>query len=386
MVTETDLLAPICDDTAGDVVGFASFIGSFIHRYRIAHTVGGPKLLALTAQVVGDHRIGGIQNRLGRAVILFQPDDPGSAVLLFKIQNIFDGGAAEAVNALVVVANHTQIFITSSQQAGQQILQMVGILVLVHQAITEFSLIIGADILIFLQKANGVQDNIVEIHRIVVYQPLLVLFISPGGMNGTVIPGKFSLLQHFIRASHPVFFLADDAQHGFRRKHLFIQAHVPDDIFHNALAIRGVINGEMLAQPHPLRIAAQNTAAGGVECHGPDILALGAQHSGKPVFQFVGRFICKCNGNDAPGRHGLHSAKKIRLHPVRIADGLAQTFQEQHIFFGYRVRHQIGIAGAAESDQIGNAVNEHRGLAAACACKQQQRPIRRKDGLLLHGV
>ena len=67
---------------------------------------------------------------MGGAVILLQTDDPGAAVLLFKIQDVFDGGTAEAVNALVIVTDNTEIFVAPGQQAGQKILQMVGVLVM----------------------------------------------------------------------------------------------------------------------------------------------------------------------------------------------------------------------------------------------------------------
>ncbi|MPM45893.1 hypothetical protein SDC9_92585 [bioreactor metagenome] len=89
-----------------------------------------------------DDGVGRVQNVLGRAVILLQPDGTGVCVLLFKVQDVFDVRAPKAVDRLVVVAHHAEIFAPARQQRGQKILQMVGVLILVHQYVAELVLII----------------------------------------------------------------------------------------------------------------------------------------------------------------------------------------------------------------------------------------------------
>ena len=59
---------------------------------------------------------------LGGAVVLFQPNDPGVLVLLFKIQDIFDVGTPEAVDGLVIVTHHAEVPVSPGQQAGEEIL------------------------------------------------------------------------------------------------------------------------------------------------------------------------------------------------------------------------------------------------------------------------
>ena len=80
--------------------------------------------------VVSDDGVGRVQDGLGRAVILLQADEAGIGELLLKIQDIFDRRAAEAVNALVIVADHANILPPPRQKRGQEILQVVRILVL----------------------------------------------------------------------------------------------------------------------------------------------------------------------------------------------------------------------------------------------------------------
>ena len=50
-----------------------------------------------------------IQNALGRAVVLLQPDEARALILVFKIQDVLDRRAAEAVNALVIVTDDADI-------------------------------------------------------------------------------------------------------------------------------------------------------------------------------------------------------------------------------------------------------------------------------------
>ncbi len=44
----------------------------------------------------------------------------------------------------------------------------------------------------------------------------------------------------------------------------------------------------------------------------------------------------------------------------------------------------MAVCGAAEAHQIGDPVDQHRGLAAAGTCKQQKGAVCGQDGLLLH--
>src|SRR5699024_10769670 len=121
---------------------------------------------ALAATVVGDDSVGGPQNGFGGAVVLLQPDDAGLFILFLEIQDIFNGSAAETIDTLIVVADHTDILVLASQERRQQILQMVGVLILVNQDIAELLLIIVQNIWILLQQPDREQNNIIKVHRV----------------------------------------------------------------------------------------------------------------------------------------------------------------------------------------------------------------------------
>ena len=68
---------------------------------------------------MGDDCVGRIEDRLCRSVILLQADRPCAAVLLFKVQDIFDGSATEAVNTLVIITHHADIFVATGKERGK---------------------------------------------------------------------------------------------------------------------------------------------------------------------------------------------------------------------------------------------------------------------------
>ena len=90
--------------------------------------------------VVGNDGVGRIQNGLRRAVVLLQPDEARALILVFKIQDVLDRRAAEAIDALVIVTDDADILVPAGQQRGQQILQVVRILILVDEDIAELAL------------------------------------------------------------------------------------------------------------------------------------------------------------------------------------------------------------------------------------------------------
>ena len=104
---------------------------------------------------MADDGVGGIQNILGGTVVLLQPDRANAPILLFKTQDILNIGATEPIDALIIIAHHADVAIASRQQTGQQVLQMVGVLILVHQHIAELPLIVLPHLRAALQQLYG---------------------------------------------------------------------------------------------------------------------------------------------------------------------------------------------------------------------------------------
>ena len=373
-------------DLAGNEVALGPFVLRLIYENGLPCAVVRPQVLALPAFVVGDDGVGRIQNGLSGAVVLLQPNDPGTWVLLFKGENILNGSAPEAVNALVVITDYADVPSVSCQQLCQKILDVVGILVLVHQNIMEFPLVVFPYLPVLLQELHGDIENVVKIQGVVVLQALLIDGVDLGDLDNAVVRGAAAVLLHLLRGNQPVLLPADDAQYIPGRIGLVIQVHVPENFLHEPLGVRGIVDGKAGGIAAAVNIPAQNAAAGGMEGHGPDILGTGPQHIGKPLLHLSGGLVGKGNGDDVPGVGRLQGAEPVC--PVYLLLGwvFRQVFQERHILVPDKVRNFCPFRAPAIAQNVGDSVDEHRGLAAAGTCQQQKRPLGGQHGLPLHIV
>ena len=71
------------------------------HLDRIALAEIGPQRLAHPPAVVRDHRVGGVEDRLRRAVVLLELDDLGVREVVLEVEDVADVGAAERVDRVV---------------------------------------------------------------------------------------------------------------------------------------------------------------------------------------------------------------------------------------------------------------------------------------------
>src|SRR5699024_2851287 len=168
-------------DDLGDVGGLLPVVLGLVDVDGRALAVFGPEGLALALGVVADDAVGGVQDVGGGAVVLLQPDDPGPGVVALKVEDVLDGGAPEAVDALVVVAHHADVLGRAGEQADQLELGHAGVLVLVHQEVMVPVLVVVPGLLVLLQQPDGVIDQAVEVKGPGLLQPLLVQAVEAGG-------------------------------------------------------------------------------------------------------------------------------------------------------------------------------------------------------------
>ena len=118
--------------------------GDFISLYIIC-----PEIFLFTMRVIFDNRISRRQNGFGGAIILFQHNGFGIRIILLKIHNITNISTTPTIDGLIRITYYAKIAIAPSQQSCQLILGTIGVLILIHQNITEATLIPTADFLIF---------------------------------------------------------------------------------------------------------------------------------------------------------------------------------------------------------------------------------------------
>ena len=155
MIPPVQAAVVVHHDLAHHEIGLVALVEIGLDEHFVSGAVACPQCLALSALIMADDGVGGIQNILGGTVVLLQPDRANAPILLFKTQDILNIGATEPIDALIIIAHHADVAIASRQQTGQQVLQMVGVLILVHQHIAELPLIVLPHLRAALQQLYG---------------------------------------------------------------------------------------------------------------------------------------------------------------------------------------------------------------------------------------
>ena len=124
-----------------DPVSFFPLIGQFAESDPGAFSVLRPQRLVFSAFIAGNNLIRRIKDIRCRPVILFQLNNLGVRIILFKIQNVADICASPAIDGLIVIANNTEVSAFCRNQPYKHVLCIIGILVLVHVDIADSSLV-----------------------------------------------------------------------------------------------------------------------------------------------------------------------------------------------------------------------------------------------------
>ena len=182
MVSVSHSLRHILFDGIGNELCFFPFILNLFQSDLVTGSVLSPEVFAFPANVMLNDLISGIEDGLGRTVVLFQPDDGRIAELVLKRKDVFNRRAAEFINTLVIIANDTKILALGCQQADQHILGMVGILILVHHQVPPTILVIFQHLGALLEKRNSLDDDIIKVQRIGSPHPPGIGFINFGDL------------------------------------------------------------------------------------------------------------------------------------------------------------------------------------------------------------
>ena len=151
-----------------------------------------------------DDPVSGGENSPCGTVVFFKPKDLAVGIVLLEIQYVPDVGSPECVDALRVVTYDADVAVMTGKLPEKEILDSVGILVLIDKDVPEPVLVPFQDVLVAGEQLERLQEEIVEVHRVGLLQPPLIFLIDKGG-----------LLRHWIGALLPVRLRRD---HGVLRK------------------------------------------------------------------------------------------------------------------------------------------------------------------------
>ena len=323
---------------------------------------------------------------LGGAVVLFQSDHPCVLVLLFKIQDILNVGPPETVDGLVIVTHHAEVPVSPGQQAGEEILQVVGVLILVHQHIPELFLVVVQHLRLRLQQRDGVVNDVVKVQGIGGAELLLIGGVDLGNAGIFPIVCGLRLFAEYLRPLVAVLGGADGGEDAADGEGLFVQILLLQNILDDPLGVIGIVNGEILFKTDAVNVPPQDADAGGVEGGGPDVVGGRAKTGRQPVLQLPGRLVGKGDGNDFPWTGDIHGAEPVDPTDLVGVRPLRKMLQKVQICLCGPVRHLVAVAAPAVSQQVIDPLDQHGGLAAAGAGQQQKRAFRGHGSLPLHGV
>ena len=289
------------------------------HWFAVAKIA--PQLLLEQLGVDGDHVVGGAQDAAGGAVVLLQRDDLQLRVVERQTLEVFDRRAAPAVDALVVVADRREHRALAHQLLEQVVLHGVGVLVLVHQHITQGVLPFAARLGVLGQQAQRQADQVIEIDRTVGRQALLVarhhhrrdaLVLVLGGTRGLLGVQAHVLPQR------------DRPLPALR----LVGIHRAAGIAQHAEHIVAVEDGELLFQPDPRALAAQDAHAQAVKGRDHQVLGRARADQGPGALaHFLRGLVGEGDGGDVFGRvAGLQQAGDF----LRDDAGLAGTGTGDH--------------------------------------------------------
>ena len=335
---------PACDQLSGhggDEGGLVPLVHGVVQRHALAVPRLGPERLLLAAPVVGDHLVGGVQYVAGGAVVLLQLDGHALREVLLEVQYVAQVRAAPAVDGLVVVAHHAQVVPVPGQQPHQHVLGRVGVLVFVHQYVAELVPVIVQHRGMLCQQHQRLDQQIVEVQRVVAPQRLLVEPVGLVQLAAAEIALRF--LQPLRGGQQPVLRVGDHRLDLLGREFLVRQVQLLRHGAYDGHAVVLVVDGELALVAQLFDVPAQYPRAAGMERGDPGVLGGLARQGVHALGHLPGRLVGEGDGQYVPRRDAL-------LH---------------------QVSHPIG---------------QHPGLAAARSGQNKQRAFRLLDGGALLGI
>ena len=125
----------------------------------------GPQVLSQPHRVVGDDRVGGVEDVAGGAVVLLQAHHAGTGEIALETLEMLHPRPAPAEDGLIVVAHHERRVGRSGQEPHRPILDRVGVLEFIHQNVLEPPLVLFPQLRPLLEQLQRTQQQFAEVHH-----------------------------------------------------------------------------------------------------------------------------------------------------------------------------------------------------------------------------
>ena len=297
-----------------------------------------------------DDRVGGVEDVGVRAVVLLEADHVAHPELALEVAHVADLGAAEAVDALVVVADAEHRRAALAALVGEElqpaVLQAVGVLELVDQDVAEAALVVAAQRFIALEQLVAAQQQLRKIHNRLALALRLILLVKLHAQAGVVVPGLDRM-----RAVTGFLLAVDEVLEFARGEFLVVDVQGLQQALDRCELVGRVEDLEQLRESGVAVVGAQQAVGEAVEGADPHAAGAHRQHRAEAGEHFLGGFVGECNREDAgrvdlagldqPGDAGGEHPRLARSGPGQdqgVLRGQAHRLQ----LFGVQVAQQGG--------------------------------------------
>ena len=198
-------------------------------------------------------------------------------VVLLEVEDVLDVGAAETVNRLRIVTDHTEVLTQGRELLDDEVLGEVGVLVLVHQDVRELVLVLQKQIGEIPQQHVHLEQEVVEVHGLRPKTPVLISAVNlrdarPAGL--VVFRHDLGMVGVPAGVDEVVFGVADPGLDASGLVDLVVHAQAFDDVLDECPAVLGVVNGEVARVVDSLALHAEDAGKNAVERPHPNVAGL----------------------------------------------------------------------------------------------------------------
>ncbi len=237
-----------------------------------------PEVFRHPADVARHHGVGGGQDVLGGPVVLFEQDDLRAGEIAFELGDIAYRGAPERVDRLIRVTNDAKLSwrhevvtayvarLAADKLSHQDVLRVVGVLVLIDQDVPELTPPQGGHVGKGLEQVDRDHDDVVEVHRPGGDEPALVLSVRFGQRFLSV---SVRARRHGLVVEQLVLERGHLGRHRLRRMVLGVEVKLSADQSHQSLGVGLVVDRKRGWVAESVSLPPQDPNAGRVKGEQP---------------------------------------------------------------------------------------------------------------------
>ena len=271
-----------------------------------------------------DGRVGHVHDRDAGTIVLLQLGDHRAREVLLEVENVVDAGAAPSVDRLVVVADDTDVATVVGEQPNEIQLRDIGVLKLVDQHMSESGAPLAANAGPITKEYDGLDDQVIEIHRMHVREGRLVRPIDASCRLIVLV----SLGTHLTGLQQCILPKRDPGQDRLCIELPICLRFGAQKLPYDAEAVTLIEDREARAQPQRLGLLAHEAHPKAVKRRQPNRSCRFVPHRCADAFaHLIGRLVGKGHRQD---RAWLNSARKQPRDPGNDDTRLPRTCARQN--------------------------------------------------------